>query len=99
MTTLNSEALLRTLKYTPAYPANPFADLDEARQWVARFVTWYHTEHRHSGIRFVTPAQRHAGEDAAILALRTAVYEKAKQTQPDRWRGRATRHWEPVGSV
>ena len=94
-----SEALFRTLKYTPAYPAKPFADLDEARQWVARFVTWYNTEHRHSGIRFVTPAQRHAGEDTAILALRTAVYEKAKQTHPDRWRGRATRDWAPIGTV
>jgi putative transposase len=94
-----SEALFRTLKYTPAYPAKPFADLDQARQWVDRFVTWYNTEHRHSGIRFVTPAQRHAGEDTTILALRAAVYEDAKQTHPDRWRGRAIRNWEPVGTV
>ena len=27
------------------------------------FVHWYNHEHRHSGIRYVTPAQRHAGED------------------------------------
>ena len=94
-----SEALFRTLKYTPAYPTKPFADLDEARQWVARFVTWYNTEHRHSGIRFVTPAQRHAGKDATILVRRAAVYEEARQTHPDRWRGRATRNWEPVGTV
>jgi hypothetical protein len=94
-----SEALFRTLKYTPAYPAKPFVDIDQARQWVARFVTWYNTEHRHSGIRFVTPAQRHAGEDAAILALRKTVYEQAKQAHPDRWRGRATRNWKPEGTV
>lgn len=94
-----SEALFRTLKYSPAYPAKPFASLDEARQWVARFVVWYNTEHRHSAIRFVTPAQRHAGEDKAILARRADLYTKAKQTHPDRWRGRATRNWEPIGTV
>ena len=94
-----SEALFRTLKYTPAYPAKPFVDIDQARQGVARFVTWYNTEHRHSGIRFVTPAQRHASEDTTILARRTAVYEKAKRTHPDRWRGRATRNWKPEGTV
>src|SRR3546814_8876138 len=56
-----SEALFRTLKYTPAYPRKRFADIDQARAWVQGFVAWYNTEHRHSGIQFVTPAQRHAG--------------------------------------
>ncbi len=94
-----SEALFRTLKYSPAYPGKPFASLDGARQWVARFVAWYNTEHRHSAIRFVTPAQRHVGEDKAILARRADVYAKAKKTHPDRWRGRPTRNWEPIGTV
>jgi putative transposase len=52
-----------------------------------------------AGIRFVTPAQRHASEDTAILARRAAVYEQAKQTHPDRSRGRATRNWKPEGTV
>ena len=56
-----SETLFRTLKYTPAYPAEPFADITAARSWVARFVDWYNNEHHHSGIRFETPAKRHAG--------------------------------------
>lgn len=94
-----SEAAFRTLKYTPAYPGQPFASLDEARQWVQRFVTWYNTEHRHSGIRFVTPQQRQEGKDAALLAARTRVYEAAKARTPDRWRGRAVRNWAPVGIV
>lgn len=50
-----SEALFRTLKHTPAYPRLPFASNDDAREWVARFVRWYNTEHRHSAIRYVTP--------------------------------------------
>lgn len=94
-----SEALFRALKYTPAYPAQPFESLEAARAWVLRFVTWYHTEHRHSAIRFVTPEQRHICADKAILAQRADVYEKAKQAHPDRWRGRPTRNWTPVGTV
>ncbi|WP_169465840.1 hypothetical protein [Massilia polaris] len=31
------------------------------RKWVGTFVRWYNEEHRHSAIKFVTPAQRHAG--------------------------------------
>lgn len=94
-----SEALFRTLKYTPAYPGKPFASLEAARQWVEGFVTWYNTEHRHSGIRFVTPAQRHAGTDCRILAQRATVYEHAKKARPDRWRGRPIRNWTPAGTA
>src|SRR5690625_6464616 len=79
-----SEALFRTLKYAPIYPGRPFEDIEEARIWVARFVEWYNNEHRHSAISFVTPAQRHAGEDAATLAKRAAVYEAAKARHPYR---------------
>ena len=62
-------------------------------------VTWYNTEHRHSGIRFVTPQQRHQGTDTTILAARTHLYEEAKAKHPDRWRGRAVRNWTPIGTV
>lgn len=94
-----SESLFKTLKYTPAYPDKPFESLEEARAWVQRFVAWYNREHRHSAIRFVTPEQRHEGGDQAILASRTAVYEAAKHSRPDRWQGRSVRNWEPVGTV
>lgn len=94
-----SEALFRTLKYTPAYPKKPFASIEQARQWVQRFVTWYNTEHRHSAIKFVTPAQRHYGHEAALMARRRMVYEAAKQAKPQRWKGRATRDWQPVAEV
>jgi putative transposase len=93
-----SEALFRTLKYTPAYPKLPFADADYARRWVARFVAWYNTEHRHSGIRYVTPDDRHFGREAAVLERRRALYVGARQANPERWSG-ATRNWTPVGQV
>lgn len=87
-----SEALFKTLKYVPAYPAKPFASLDAARRWVSTFCTWYNHSHRHSGLKFVTPVQRHSGQDIAILQQRKCVYEDAKKMHPERWSGR-TRNW------
>lgn len=93
-----SEALFRTSKYTPNWPARGFATIEEARTWLQRFANWYNTEHRHSAIRFVTPDQRHRGEDRPLLARRHQVYELARATRPDRWSGQ-TRNWQPIGSV
>jgi putative transposase len=90
-----AESLFRTLKYTPAFPNQPFASLADARAWVARFVHWYNEEHRHSKIRFVTPGQRHRGEDIAILAHRHRVYADAQRMHPNRW-SRHTRSWAPI---
>jgi putative transposase len=52
----------------------------------------------HSGIRYVTPAQRHAGEDIAILQRRHAVYLAARDRNPQRWSGN-TRNWTPNQAV
>jgi transposase InsO family protein len=93
-----AEALFRTAKYHPDFPAAGFADLAAARQWAADFAHWYNHEHRHSGIRYVTPAQRHAGEDRPLLAARHALYQQARETNPRRWSG-PTRDWTPIGAV
>ncbi len=93
-----SEALFRTLKQTPAYPRLPFPSREAARRWVARFVQWYNTEHRHSAIRYVTPNERHTGADVAILAARRHLYERARQRTPSRWSG-TTRNWTPIATV
>ena len=93
-----SEALFRTLKHTPAYPRLPFASIEAAQRWVADFVTWYNTQHRHSGIRYVTPDQRHYGLEKDILSGRLRVYERARRRRPNRW-SRAIRNWSPVGTV
>jgi hypothetical protein len=62
---------------------------------VRGFVTWHNEGHRHSGIRFVTPAQRPAGEDKGVLAQRHVLYQAARHQNPARWSGK-TRHWNPV---
>lgn len=87
-----SEALFRTLKYRPGYPSGPFSGLADAQAWVSKFVRWYNETHLHSGIGFVTPADRHAGHDRALLARRRAVYEAARKAHPERWSG-AARAW------
>lgn len=93
-----SESLFRTLKYRPEYPSHPFESVEQAQQWVNRFIRWYNTEHRHSEIRFVTPDERHYGQEKAILDNRKEVYELARQKNPVRWT-RQTRNWEPVETV
>ena len=88
-----SESLFRTLKYHPTYPFKPFSSLAEAREWVYHFVRWYNTEHLHSGIKFVTPDQRHSGEDVKILKNRSEVYTLTKIKKPHRW-SRGIRNWK-----
>jgi putative transposase len=88
-----SEALFKTLKYHPGYPDKPFDSLQQAREWVVGFQHWYNEVHRHSGLKFVTPAQRHRGEDDLILEQRHALYEATKAERPERWSG-PTRNWE-----
>ncbi len=53
---------------SPRISHKPFEALDDARAWVAAFVRWYNAERRHSGIRFVTPDERHNGLENAVLA-------------------------------
>jgi len=89
-----SESLFRTLKYRPEYPEKPFDNLIEAREWAHRFVNWYNKVHLHSSIRFVTPEDRHNGNDTMILANRHRTYQDAKLKHPERWTVK-TRNWQP----
>jgi len=93
-----AESLFRTAKYRPEFPTKGFASLDEARIWAAEFVRWYNVDHRHSGIRYVSPQQRHAGDDQAILAARHKLYTQARHAHPARWSGN-TRNWSHIGAV
>ena len=93
-----AESLFRTAKYRPEFPTRGFATLEQARIWAADFVRWYNFDHRHSGIRYVSPEQRHVGQDVEILAARHELYEEARRENPARWSGK-TRNWECMTSV
>ena len=74
----------RSGEYRPDYPRRPFQSVEQACAWVAAYVDWYNHQHRHSGIRFVTPDQRHRGQADAICQQRARVYEQARQRYPRR---------------
>lgn len=93
-----SESLFRTMKYRPSYPGMPFDSLQQAQTWVDDFVIWYNTEHLHSGIRYLTPDDRHYGRQENILAKRHEVYQNARKQNPQRWASH-TRNWNPVREV
>jgi hypothetical protein len=61
------ESLNRTIKYRPEYPSQPFTSLRAAEEWLCWFATWHKDKHRHSAIGFVTPRQRHCGDERRIL--------------------------------
>ena len=87
-----AESWFRTMKYHQSYPLRRFRDLLSVRAWVDGFVDWYNAEHRHSGIQYVTPNQRHYGEADAICSIRQQTYERARQRHPRRW-ARPPRDW------
>lgn len=61
------------------------------------FTRWYNNEHKHSQLRFVTPHQRHMGQDVKLLAQRKARMEAVKVAKPGRWGIRDVRNCTPVG--
>lgn len=93
-----SESLFRTVKYCHRWPSEGFKSLEDARAWVKEFAQRYNNEHRHSRIKFVTPVQRHNGEDKAILAKRRELYKKAQEKHPNRW-SKDIRNWDEIGDV
>ncbi|MBM7562880.1 IS3 family transposase [Fusibacter tunisiensis] len=88
-----AESVFKTLKYRPGYPRKGLSTIEDARNWVLQFARWYNQEHRHSGLNFLTPEQRHNGLGETVLANRKAVYEAAKLKNPNRW-SRNTRKWD-----
>ena len=65
---------------------------------MAKFVHWYNNEHRHSKIKYVTPMQRHTGEDKDILEKRKRTYEEAQMRNPNRW-SKNIRNWDHIDTV
>ena len=92
-----AESLFRTCKYRPEFPG-AFASLDEARAYMLRFTRWYNHEHKHRNLKFVSPAERHAGKERNIFAKRIAVYAQARAKHPARW-SRGIRSWSLPAEV
>ena len=65
-------------------------------QLVAGEQLRYNYEHKHSQLRFMTPHQRHTGQDIELLAQRKERIEAAKAANPSRWGTRDVRNCDPV---
>jgi len=93
-----SESLFRTTKYHHSWPKDGFENIAEAREWVNNFTYWYNNVHKHSGIKYVTPEQRHNGLDGELLQKRRETYLAAQQKNPNRWRNEI-RNWDYIDEV
>lgn len=92
-----SESLFKTLKYTAGYPGY-FNTLKASINWMTDFEKWYNYIHRHSMINYVTPNQRHNGDDREILKRRKLTYENARLKNPKRW-SRHSKRWTFIEEV
>ena len=88
-----AESIFKTCKYRPDYPYKGFTTIEKARRWVLEFSYWYNVNHKHSGIKFLTPHQRHSGLADEVLAQGKEVYQRAKERHPNRWSSN-TRNWD-----
>jgi putative transposase len=92
------ESLFKTVKYQPEFPAT-FATLAEARAFCRVFVEWYNTQHRHSSLALLTPADVHYGYAPQRLEQRKRTMEAAYAAHPERFvRGKPNVRGLPVAS-
>ena len=82
----HSEAQFKTLKYRPDCPAC-FGSIEGARAHCREFFHWYNTEHRHSGIGFMTPDIVHHGQSSAVTRQRAITLDTAFAAHPARFKG------------
>ena len=79
-----SESQFKTLKYRPEYP-NRFGSFEDALSFCRMFFDWYNTQHRHSGIKMLTPQMVHYGRAEKILTKRHRVMLAAEAAHPERF--------------
>jgi hypothetical protein len=80
-----TESLFRRAKYLPDCCRKPLSSKDQACQWFSAFADSYNHRHLQSGIKFVTPQQRHSGQVLETFQDRAAVFEEARLGDPIRW--------------
>lgn len=79
-----SESQFKTLKYRPQFPER-FGSLMDARAFCVSFFDWYNREHRHSGIRMMTPEMVHYGLAEQVRTKRQCILDAAHTVHPERF--------------
>jgi len=67
-----SESLFGTIKTFRTFPGS-FEAMEVGQAYFETYFNEYNYSYKHSGIQFITPAERHFGEEKKILALRNEV--------------------------
>jgi len=86
-----SEAQFRTVKHCPDFP-DRFGSLQDSRHFCQPFFQWYNNEHRHSGLKLLTPADVHYGQAEQVIASRTQALEQAFMRHPNRFKHQMPQH-------
>lgn len=84
-----SESGFRTMKYRPGYP-RVFKELEAARAYLADYVPWYNTQHKHSGIALFSPSQVHDGSWKESWKTRDQALQRYYEKNPGRFHERPT---------
>jgi putative transposase len=79
-----SESHFKTLKYHPGYP-DRFGGFDDGLAFCREFFPWYNTQHRHSGIGYLTPETVHYGLAPAAIEERQRALLAAYHAHPERF--------------
>jgi hypothetical protein len=86
------ESFFKSVKYICGYPSC-FRTIDGARRWFADFIDWYNNSHMHSGLQYVTPAQKRSGQYISIFSERNRIINEARFAHPERWCGRMAKQY------
>jgi putative transposase len=79
-----SESQFKTMKYRPEFPGR-FGSYPDARGFCESFFRWYHHEHHHSGLGFLTPFEVHFGQAKQRREKRAMVLRDAYEKNPERF--------------
>jgi putative transposase len=81
------ESHFRTLKYRPQFP-DRFGSISDTRQFCRTFFDWYHHQHRHSGLGWMSPESVHHGKAQGIRQQRQEVLDAIYAKKPERFVGK-----------
>jgi len=76
----HAEASFGVPKHRPEFLDHDFANVNTPWAWTSAFVVFGDFDHRHGGMRCVSPTQQHAGLERVILQQRQEVCHRPAAT-------------------
>ncbi len=82
-----SESEFRTMKYRANYPGT-LETIEQARDYMNKYVPWYNTSHKHSGIALFSPDDVHDGTWPTLWKQRDHTQQTYYRAHPERFHRR-----------